>query len=49
MLADWHLAALPPGVPYHQHQFHAVLAENGVLSVGDASQAALAQCIREHL
>lgn len=45
----WHLAALPPGVPYHQQQFHALMAENGVLAVDDASQAALARRIREHL
>ncbi|MBG0566148.1 HIT family protein [Actinoplanes aureus] len=45
----WHLAALPPGVPYHQQQFHALMAENGVLPVDDATQKALAQRIREHL
>ncbi|MBG0569348.1 HIT family protein [Actinoplanes aureus] len=45
----WHLAALPPGVPYNQQQFYAVMAENGVLPVDDASQSALAQRIREHL
>jgi diadenosine tetraphosphate (Ap4A) HIT family hydrolase len=45
----WHLAPLPPGVPYHQQQFHALMAENGVLSVDDAAQAALAQRIREQL
>ncbi|MFB6718431.1 HIT family protein [Streptomyces sp. NPDC056237] len=28
----WHIAALPPGVPYEQQQFHALMAENGVLS-----------------
>jgi diadenosine tetraphosphate (Ap4A) HIT family hydrolase len=45
----WHVAPLPPGVPYHQQQFHALMAENGVLDVDDASQAALAQSIRIHL
>ena len=45
----WHLAALPPGVPYHRQQFHALMAENGVLPVDDAAQAALAQRIRERL
>jgi diadenosine tetraphosphate (Ap4A) HIT family hydrolase len=45
----WHLAPLPPGVPYHQQQFHALMAENGVLPVDDAAQAALASRIREQL
>ncbi|MEV6772937.1 HIT family protein [Nocardia sp. NPDC051030] len=27
----WHISPLPPGVPYHQQQFHALMAENGVL------------------
>jgi diadenosine tetraphosphate (Ap4A) HIT family hydrolase len=45
----WHLAPLPPGVPYHQQQFHALMAENGVLAVDDAAQAALAQRIRDRL
>jgi diadenosine tetraphosphate (Ap4A) HIT family hydrolase len=45
----WHLAALPPGVPYHRQQFHALMAENGVLAVDDATQAALARRIRERL
>ena len=42
----WHLAPLPPGVPYGEQQFHAVMAENGVLPVTDESQAALARAIR---
>ena len=45
----WHIAPLPPGVPYHQQQFYALMAENGVLKVDDASQAALAEAIRSHL
>ncbi|MBB5076944.1 HIT family protein [Nonomuraea endophytica] len=27
----WHVAALPPGVPYERQQYHALMAENGVL------------------
>jgi diadenosine tetraphosphate (Ap4A) HIT family hydrolase len=27
----WHIAALPPGTPYEEQQFHALMAENGVL------------------
>ena len=45
----WHLAPLPFGVPYDQQQFHAVMAEHGVLAVDDAVQAALAQRIRGQL
>jgi diadenosine tetraphosphate (Ap4A) HIT family hydrolase len=45
----WHIAPLPPGVPYRQQQLHALMAENGVLDVDDSSQASLAQAIRSHL
>ena len=45
----WHIAPLPPGVPYERQQYHALMAENGVLDVDDASQAALARTIRSHL
>jgi diadenosine tetraphosphate (Ap4A) HIT family hydrolase len=45
----WHVAPLPPGVPYHQQQFPALMSENGVLDVDDASQAALAARIRSRL
>jgi diadenosine tetraphosphate (Ap4A) HIT family hydrolase len=42
----WHVAPLPPGVPYERQQFHAVMAENGVLKVTPEQQAALAARIR---
>jgi histidine triad (HIT) family protein/ATP adenylyltransferase len=42
----WHLAPLPPGVPYHEQQYHALMAENGVLDVDDEAQAAIAERIR---
>jgi histidine triad (HIT) family protein len=29
----WHIAGLPSGVPYPQQQFHALMTENGVLSL----------------
>ena len=45
----WHIAPLPPGVPYHQQQFYALMAEHGVLDVDDSTQASLAQAIRSHL
>jgi histidine triad (HIT) family protein/ATP adenylyltransferase len=38
----WHLAPLPPGIPSDRQQFHAVMAENGILAVDADSQAALA-------
>ena len=28
----WHIAGLPPGVPYRDQQFHALMTENGVLA-----------------
>ena len=45
----WHIAPLPPGVPYHRQQHYALMAENGVLDVDDSSQAALAQAIRSRI
>jgi histidine triad (HIT) family protein/ATP adenylyltransferase len=45
----WHVAPLPPGVPYERQQFHAVMAEHGVLEVTPEEQAALATRIRSAL
>jgi diadenosine tetraphosphate (Ap4A) HIT family hydrolase len=45
----WHVAPLPPGVPYERQQFHAVMAENGVLEVTPEQQAGLAARIRSAL
>jgi diadenosine tetraphosphate (Ap4A) HIT family hydrolase len=42
----WHVAPLPPGVPYERQQFHAVMGENGILEVTPELQAALAARIR---
>ncbi|MFF1957802.1 HIT family protein [Streptomyces sp. NPDC058220] len=28
----WHIAGLPPGVPYEQQQYHALMTENGALA-----------------
>ncbi len=42
----WHVAPLPPGVPYERQQFHAVMAENGILEVTREEQAALAARLR---
>ena len=38
----WHVAALPPGVPYEDQQFRA----NGVLAITADDQAGLAEAIR---
>jgi diadenosine tetraphosphate (Ap4A) HIT family hydrolase len=45
----WHLAPLPPDVPYERQQFAALMADNGVLVVNEPAQAALAQRIRDRL
>lgn len=45
----WHIAPLPPGVPYEQQQGYALSARNGVLDIDDSSQADLAQAIRSRL
>lgn len=45
----WHVAPLPPGVPYLRQQYAALMAQNGVLDVDDASQAALALAISSRL
>ena len=45
----WHVVPLPPGVPYEQQQFHAVMAEHGVLDLTQAEQQSLADAIRAQL
>ena len=45
----WHVAPLPPGVPYERQQIHAVMAENGVLEVPPEEQATLATRLRSAL
>jgi histidine triad (HIT) family protein/ATP adenylyltransferase len=45
----WHVAPLPPGVPYGRQQYYALMTENGVLDVDDGSQAALARDIKNRL
>jgi diadenosine tetraphosphate (Ap4A) HIT family hydrolase len=42
----WHVAPLPPGVPYRDQQFRALMAEHGVLDIPDAEQRKLAAMIR---
>lgn len=46
----WHVAPLPPGVPYRQQQFHSLMMEtNGVLDMDPASRADLAERLRAEL
>ncbi len=45
----WHLAPLPPGVPYEHQQCHALMAEHGVLDVTEQQQAESAAQIRAYL
>ncbi|MEU7607688.1 HIT family protein [Streptomyces sp. NPDC041003] len=42
----WHIAALPPGVPYERQQFHALMTEHGVLSPSPREAAAAAARLR---
>lgn len=41
----FHVAPLPPGVPFAQQQFHALMAENGILDLPPAEMAAMADQI----
>lgn len=44
----WHVAALPPGVPYEDQQYRALMVETrGVLELTPEEQAALADRVRD--
>lgn len=43
----WHVAPLPPGVPFEEQQAEALRAQRGVLDLSDADQAADAAAVRE--
>lgn len=45
----WHVAPLPPGVPYEQQEFSAVSKGNGILDIPEADKAELARAIGDHL
>ena len=45
----WHLAPLPPGVPYEQQQTAALGFSNGVLAIPDSEMASLARSISQEL
>ncbi|MBH1933277.1 HIT family protein [Streptomyces sp. AV19] len=42
----WHIAGLPPGIPYQEQQFHALMSENGVLSPSPEEASDTAERIR---
>ena len=45
----WHIAALPPGVPLEQQQYHAMMHERGVVQVGDTELREYAEALRNEL
>ena len=45
----WHIAPLPPGVPYYEQQYEALRMENGVLKISDEEMASLAMRIRQEI
>ena len=45
----WHVAALPPGVPFEEQQLEALRLERGVLDVPEAELDALAAEIRSRM
>jgi len=42
----WHIAGLPPEVPYEHQQFHALMTENGVLAELTYDAVGIAQQLR---
>jgi diadenosine tetraphosphate (Ap4A) HIT family hydrolase len=45
----WHIVPLPPGVPYERQQYHALMAENGIITWSPAQAADLAAKLRAAL
>ena len=45
----WHIAALPPDVPFEQQQFAALKLDAGTLPLSDDEMRELARTIRQHL
>lgn len=43
----WHIAPLPPGVPFEEQQLEALRLKNGILKIPDEEMASLAARIRE--
>jgi ATP adenylyltransferase len=45
----WHIAPLPPGVPFMEQQLEALRIENGVLDLSDQEMDDLARRIRRNM
>jgi diadenosine tetraphosphate (Ap4A) HIT family hydrolase len=45
----WHIAPLPPGMPFEEQQLEALAIENGILDLSDAEMAELAGRLRKRL
>lgn len=45
----WHVAPLPPGVPFEEQQFEALSWEKGILDMSDADMAALADRLKPEI
>jgi diadenosine tetraphosphate (Ap4A) HIT family hydrolase len=45
----WHVAPLPPHVSYEEQQFHALMAEHGVLDIPTEVQQTVARNIRKRM
>jgi ATP adenylyltransferase len=45
----WHIAPLPPGVPFEQQQLDALRIDGGILDLSDAEMQEIARRIRENL
>lgn len=45
----WHVAPLPPGVPYEEQQGEALAMSKGILSLSDTEMAALAERIGQRM
>jgi diadenosine tetraphosphate (Ap4A) HIT family hydrolase len=45
----WHLGPLPPGVPYREQQYAALMHENGYLDLSDTDLSSLAERIVERI
>ena len=45
----WHVAPLPPGVPFEEQQLEALSWERGILDLSDQDMAALADRLRPEI
>ena len=45
----WHVAPLPPGVPFEEQQFDALSWEKGILDISDVDLAALADLLKPEI